>query len=277
VVRVAVCELDGDAGTLDRAWEGLVEHTAVHRPQFVVLPELAFAPWLPATDQVDPEAWRMAADDHLRWLERFDELGAEVVVTSRPIEDGSDRANEGLVWVAGSGIVGTRRKTYLPDEPGFFEATWYGRGPTVFDAVDTPLGRVGVLLCTELWFTERARWYGQAGAGIVAVPRATPAQSLERWEAAARVAAITSGAYVLSANRAGRTATARFGGGSWVIDPEGTVVARTTPGTPVVTVDIDLDQVSQARRSYPRYVDESPVGPGSGSSPEAGSSAASSS
>jgi N-carbamoylputrescine amidase len=236
----------------------VVDHARRHRPQLAVLPELPFAPWLPASDQVDPDAWADAAAAHERWLDRLPELGAEVVVASRPTVVDGRRRNEGFVWMAGVGLVGSRAKTFLPDEEGFHEATWYERGPVRFDPVMTSLGPVGVLLCTELWFPEYARALGRAGVGLLAAPRATPVESQDRWEAVARVDAITAGAYLLTANRRGQAGPATFGGGSWVVDPDGEVLVHTTHGTPAVTVQIDLAVVRAARGSYPRYVDESP-------------------
>jgi N-carbamoylputrescine amidase len=257
-MRVMVCELDADGGALEAGWQRVVDHARRHRPQLAVLPELPFAPWLPATDEVDPDAWADAVAAHDRWLERLPELGAEVVVASRPTIADGRRFNEGVVWVAGEGIVGGRAKTFLPDEAGFHEATWYERGPVRFDPVATPLGQIGVLLCTELWFPEHARAFGQAGVGLLAAPRATPVESLHRWEAVARVDAITAGAYLLTANRSGRAGPATLGGGSWVVDPDGEVLGRTTHATPAVTVEIDPAVARAARSSYPRYVDEAP-------------------
>jgi N-carbamoylputrescine amidase len=261
-MRVMVCELDADGGMLDAGWARVVGHAHRYGPELAVLPELPFAPWLPATDEVDPAAWADAVAAHDRWLERLPELGATVVVASRPTVVDGHRFNEGFVWVAGEGIVGSRTKTFLPDEEGFHEATWYQRGPVRFDPVATPVGQIGVLLCTELWFPEHARALGQAGVGLLAAPRATPFESLHRWEAVARVDAITAGAYLLTANRSGRAGPTRLGGGGWVVDPDGEVLARTTPGTPAVTVEIDLALPRAARSSYPRYVDDSPRGDG---------------
>ena len=83
--------------------------------------------------------------------------------------------------------------------------------------------RLGVLVCTELWFLEHARAYGRAGAHLVVTPRVTPATSHGTWLAGGRTCAVVSGAWSLSSS----SAEPEHGGLGWAIDPEGVVVATT--------------------------------------------------
>jgi N-carbamoylputrescine amidase len=109
-------------------------------------------------------------------------------------------------------------------------------------------------------FNEHARHYGRLGAHVLLVPRAVGAASLERWLVAARMAAIVAGSYVATSNRGGTDDRGQeFGGGGWIIDPGGSLVARTTAHTPVVVHEIDLAWVERARDEYPCYVPERPV------------------
>ncbi|MFP4635225.1 MAG: carbon-nitrogen hydrolase family protein [Nitriliruptoraceae bacterium] len=255
---VGVCQLGGDDAPVERAWARLCDSAATAPSEVLVLPEMCFAPWLAASPRVSATAWDEAVAAHEMWLARLHELGAAVVVTSVPVIDEGRRYNEAVVWVAGQGIVARRRKTFLPDEPGFYEASWYERGPVSFESARTPLATLGVLVCTEVWFGEHARGYGRHGVELLAVPRATPFGSLHRWEAACRVAAINAGAYCLSSNRSGSQGEVTFGGGSWIISPEGEILARTTADAPIATVAVDLEAAATAKRTYPRYVDDSP-------------------
>lgn len=263
-LTVTAGDLDADAGVdaLEGSWAGLVAHVRAHGSQLVVLPEMPFAPWLAASTDVDLDRWDETVALHGVWLDRLDELGAGAVVTTLPVVDGGRRFNEAIVWTRSRGIVGRRRKTFLPDEAGFREASWYDRGPVAFPVVSTPVVDLGVMVCTELWFPEHARQLGRDGARLLAVPRATPAASVGRWEAGARTAASIAGAFLISVNRAGSAQGddgrgPRFDGGSTIIDPEGDVLARTTPTTPFATATLDLDLAEVARSTYPRYVDDS--------------------
>jgi len=260
-VRVTVCQIPNEPAPLAAAWVRLREHLAAEESDLLVLPEMPFSPWLAATRDVDREQWRAAADVHLGWCDRLGELGVEAALGSRPVDHPEPR-NRGFVWTLTGGLADLHDKVYLPDEAGFWEATWYNRGTPDYEiatvvAPDGSRVRVGVLLCTEMWFLEHARSYGRAGAHIIAVPRATPGSTLDKWIAGGRTAAVVSGAYCLSAapyNAPGQGAD--LGGGSWIIDPEGGVLALTTPDEPFATRDIDVDAAEAAKMLYPRYVTE---------------------
>jgi N-carbamoylputrescine amidase len=66
------------------------------------------------------------------------------------------------------------------------------------------------------------------------------------------VAAVRSGAFSLSSNRV--DPTGGCGGGGWIIDPAGEVLAVTSAAEPFATRELDLSQAAAAKDSYPRYV-----------------------
>ena len=71
----------------------------------------------------------------------------------------------------------------------------------------------------------------------------------------AAAAAGVAGAYCLASNRSAVPGDgANLGGLGFICDPEGNVLATTTPDTPFVTADIDLTAADRAKDTYPRYV-----------------------
>lgn len=255
-MRVTVCELSNDPTTLAEQWEALAAHVRAERSDFLLLPEMPFHPWVPAGRQVDPAAWERAVAEHQRWLARLPELGTRMVLTTRPVIDGPGRFNQSVVWDDVEGeLPFPHRKQYLPDEEGFWEASWYSRGGLGSVVAETHGVRIGFAICTELWFLHRARRYGRQGVQLLACPRATPAGTADKWVAGGRVAAVVSGAFCLSSNFSGDAAFGAWGGTGWVIEPEnGTVLATTSPHAPFVTVEIDLRAADAAKSTYPRYV-----------------------
>lgn len=250
-MRVTVCQLRSSPGALERDWAGLVEHVAEQRSELVVLPEMGFAPWFAAERPGPDAAWASSVAAHAAWSARLPELGAAAVGT-RPVDRRAGRRNEAYVATADGSLQPLHDKSFLPDEAGFWEASWYGRGDGGHRVVDVGRLRLGALVCTEMWFLEHARAYGRAGAHAVVTPRVTPAYSLDKWLAGGRTCAVVSGAWSLSSN----SAEPEHGGLGWAIDPEGGVVATTSHEQPWVTVEIDLAAADEAKKNYPRYVPE---------------------
>jgi N-carbamoylputrescine amidase len=257
-MRVTVCELSSERIALEEQWSGLVDHCRRERPSMVLLPEMPFAQWLAASDQVNQGAWMSAVIEHESWRRALLDLVPATIIGTEPIVEAATNYNEGFVWSAVGGRRAVHRKHYLPNEPGFWEASWYERGPKTFEPVDVDGVVIGFLICTEMWFTEHARSYAKAGVDILAAPRATGLASADKWLAGGRAAAVMSGAFCLSSNRSGVDSTGfEWGGHGWVIEPEeGDVLGVTSPDEPFLTVDINLEVAVRAKSTYPRYVEE---------------------
>lgn len=243
--------------TPEDEWTALAGHVATNQSELVVLGEMPFAPWLAASDEVTATAWSDAVAAHDEYLTRLPELGGAAVVGSRPVTIDEVPYNEGFVWSVSAGYVATHHKYYLPDEPGFWEATWYRRSPTMsFRAADVAGNPAGFMICTDMWFTEHARGYARQGVDLLLVPRATEGRTTAKWLAGGRTAAVMAGAYCLSSNRHGLSQGVLFGGTAWIIDPDGNVLVSTNEKDPFATIDIDLSVARSAKNSYPRYVAE---------------------
>ncbi len=254
-MKVTVCELRESPQDLERDWERLVAHVKATASELVVLPEMPFYPWFALKREFDPAVWQAAVQAHEAWQSRLRELSPAIVLGARPINAGEKRLNEGFAWDQASGARAAHIKHYLPDEPGFWEASWYQPGDGRFTPIQLGAVKIGFQICTDLWFFQHARTCGQAGVHIIATPRASEKATVERWLLGGRVAAIVSGAYSLSSNRASSEGwAASLGGQGWVIAPDGQVLGLTSREQPCVTVEIDLQEAERAKQTYPRYV-----------------------
>jgi N-carbamoylputrescine amidase len=253
MVRLTVCELPGpEDPRFETRFEGLLDHAAETRADLVILPELPFAAWLPARDPGGADVaadWAGAVDAHDRWLARLSDLDA-VVVGSRPVVDGA-RYNEAFVHERGE-VRGVHRKGYLPNEPGFLEASWYEAADEPFEPTTAARLEVGLLVCTDLWASHEVRSYGRAGVDLLVNPRVTERRTTEKWLAGARTMGVLAGAYLASSNRTGAAEGVTFGGAGWVTSPDGTVLARTDEDHPFATVEIDPEGAEVAKDTYPR-------------------------
>lgn len=257
-MRVTVCELHNDSTQLEMDWAGLVEHVNSHKSELVLLPEMPFYPWVAWRKKFETEVWQTAIEAHESWVQRFTELPQAIVLGTRPVNKNGKRLNEGFIWNAKNGYHAVHHKYYLPDENCFWEASWYERGNLDFVSFQQRNIKMGMMICTEMWFTEHARAYARDGVHLLVSPRATDISTVDKWLAGGRVAAVMSGAYCISSNRSGIDQNGMaWAGNGWIIEPqEGKVLATTSEDQPFVTFDIDLTVAEQAKFTYPRYVSE---------------------
>jgi N-carbamoylputrescine amidase len=264
-VRVTVCELPHGPRALASAWAGLCEHTSRHRSELVLLPEFALVEAVWEEKAFDQARWEAALSESEAQCERLSELHAEYVVGTRPASIDGRPFNEGYLWSGSGGVTPLRRKFFLPDEPGGWEARWFDRGDPEFPAFRSGALTFGLNICTELWALETYGAYAAQGVQVILSPRATAAATVAKWLAVGVVAAARSGAFSVSSNRVDPTGAC--GGVGWIISPGGQILASTSPEAPFATIDIDLAASAAARVGYPCSVFR---GEGQGASASAG-------
>jgi N-carbamoylputrescine amidase len=257
-LNVTVCQLRCGA-LLDSEWERLLAHAQQEKSDLLLLPEMPFCAWPFGNQWFDPDVWVEVVAAHDLWQERLADVGAAVAY-SRPVTENGRRLNRAALWLPEEEeLILGRAKAFLPDEAGFWEASWYEPGTASFEPSKVTVGSeelcLGYMICTELWFMEHARDFGQAGAHLLLTPRSTEKRTVDKWLAGGRAAAIISGAYSLSSNHyQDEGGPGRPGGLGWVVGPDGEVLALTTPDRPFATVTIDLTRAERAKHTYPRYV-----------------------
>lgn len=249
-MRVTVCELPHEPEDLDAAWAALCEHTRSRRSRLVLLPECAMLEPVWESDQFDAARWSAFETAGSQRIQCLDALGVEHVVGSRPVWMNGRRLNQAYLWSACTGVQPLRSKYFMPQQPGNWEATWFDRGDPEFPCYRAGPASFAINICTELWALETYGTYAAQGVEMVLSPRATSAATASRWVAMGMVAAVRSGAYCLSSNRVDRTGAC--GGGSWIIDPAGRILALTSPTMRCATVEIDLELAAEAKGTYPR-------------------------
>ncbi|MCI0694575.1 carbon-nitrogen hydrolase family protein [candidate division KSB1 bacterium] len=256
-MKLTVCELSDNLDDFQKDWKALAEHVRQQRSDLVLLPEIPACPWFATKAKFDLMVWRRVIWQNRQFLNRLGDLAPAFVLATLPVEQGSLRLNQAFVWGQTLGYQPVHAKTYFPDEPGFFETKWFHPTPRDFTPYQLGETKIGFLICTELMFNEWARHYGRQGVHLVAVPRATEKTSVERWLIALRMAAIVSGAFVISSNHVGvGPSGVNFGGAGAIISPEGEVLGVTSSEQPFITIEVNLEEAEAAKKRYPRYVRE---------------------
>ena len=176
--------------------------------------------------------------------------------------------NSAVLLDAEGQVAGLYRKMHIPDDPSYYEKYYFTPGDLGFRAFDTPMGRIGVLICWDQWYPEGARLTALRGAEILFYPTAIGwhphekqvygAAQHDAWRTIQRSHAIANGVYVAAVNRIGHeqpvpgTAGIEFWGSSFVADPFGQVVAEgSTDREEVLMVEVDPARSEEVRRNWP--------------------------
>jgi len=254
-LHVAFVEWPEGLSAGEAEWRGLKDAVTAARPDILVTNELPFGRWIAEGADFSEDLARLSVHAHEQGLAGLIDLGLRAVISSRPVWNGKRLANEAFALENGVPRP-LHRKQYFPNEPGWFESEWYAGDDSGFGVAEVLGIKVGVLLCTEAMFNERARAYGKQKASLIVIPRASGTDN-ESWKLAGAMASLVSGAYVVSSNRVGRSVGGtEFGGGGFAYAPHGRLLAVTTPASPVQMVELDAEMVVSAQRDYPCYVRE---------------------
>jgi predicted amidohydrolase len=143
------------------------------------------------------------------------------------------------------------------DEKYYFKP---GSGFAVFD---TPLARIGVLICLDRWFPEAWRVLALRGAEVVCVVNASAGDVDVLFVPMMAVSAAQNVVFTVAVNRAGEEEVAgrraRYYGQSCIADPAGNVLAQASRDAPeVLAVSLGTDQVAEVRQRRTMYRDRRP-------------------
>lgn len=254
-------DLEACFRTIDR----VLGEARVCGARLVVLPEGALgghcpspvageqSPAMPVLDPDGPELKRVAA------------LARELTVCVGFAEDGGGVVHTSAACVSGDGVLGLHRK--LGQRGAGDCHSRAGDRPAAFD---TPVGRIGMLVCNDKALPEAARMLALDGADILACLSAWPcsrtstAEQLqdgqwrlsELWD---RARAAENQVVVASANQTGRFGSLRFFGGARIVGPGGDPLAATgtQPGLALARVDV-AGLIARARRAMAQLRDLRP-------------------
>ena len=257
---------DIDAGL--REMERSIAAAAAQGARLVVFPESALGGYLrePMPGEAGPEL-PVALDRDGPEIAALIAMAGDTVVCAGYTEAGTEgRRYASAICVDGSGVLGHHRKVHLPAGERF--AYTQGDG---FAAFDTPVGRIGMLVCYDKLFPEAARALALDGADIIASMAAWP---VCRQRPARRVAqdrqtrhfnvidtarAVENQVVWVSSNQTGTLGPLRFLGNAKIVDPDGVVLAATGANAGMAIAQIDAAAaVRESRMVFAHLADRRP-------------------
>ncbi len=202
-------------------------------------------------------------------IEHFQALAAElgVVIPVSFFERAGQTYYNSIAIVDADGrLLGTYRKSHIPDGPGYEEKFYFRPGNTGFRVWPTRHGTIGVGICWDQWFPEAARAMVLLGAEVLFYPTAIGSEpetpeldTKDPWQRAMVGHAVSNVIPVVAANRVGTEGGQTFYGHSFIADQRGDRVAelgRTDQG--VIVASFDRDELRRNRASFGFFRDRRP-------------------
>ncbi|MBX5327088.1 MAG: carbon-nitrogen hydrolase family protein [Candidatus Bathyarchaeia archaeon] len=123
------------------------------------------------------------------------------------------------------GTLGRCRKMYLPTHSVFEEKRYFRQG---YESVvlDTSIGKIGLIICYDIFFPETARLLRLKGAELIVCISASPSVRRGFFETLTTARAMENTAYLAYVNLVGIEDGLQFWGGSRLIAPSGKIVTQ---------------------------------------------------
>lgn len=224
-VRVAAVQTNPGLRTLDAnldAIERWVRQAADDGARLVAFPECALNGYrYERLEDVRADAQPVPGPATDRLTAVAAELDVHIVLGM--VERDGDRLFNASVLIGPGGVVAQYRKTHLP-----FQAVdrFVEPGDIPFEVVDTPLGRIGMLICFDLRFPEPARCLTLQGVQIIVNLTNLPPPGAPQPAHMFATRAAENRVWLVSASRVGEEGGVPYIGQSAIVSPEGAKLAE---------------------------------------------------
>lgn len=182
-----------------------------------------------------------------------------------------------LAYVEDGKLLGTYRKTHIPDDHYYQEKFYFTPGNTGFKVFDTKYGRIGAGICWDQWFPETSRCLALNGAELIFFPTAIGSEpilnvdSSSHWQRVMMGHAAANIVPVIAANRIGletvepcvengnQSSSLNFYGSSFMSDERGEMLVQASRDKEeILYQEYDLDKIREDRLAWGLFRDRRP-------------------
>ncbi len=209
--------------------EGRIQRAITDKADLIVFPELALTGYF-LKDLVPEVALRTDSPE----IARLRELSRSISIAVGFVEVTDDyRFFNTALYLEDGVILHLHRKVYLPTYGLFDEQRYLARGER-FRAFHTKFGRMGLLICEDMWHLSASYILAMDGATTLICLSSSPGRgvegdtlgSAEAWQRLTSTTAMFLNSRVLYCNRVGFEDGINFWGGSEYVAPSGESLAR---------------------------------------------------
>jgi predicted amidohydrolase len=263
-VRIAVAQCAPALGAIGRNLEMHERWIARAREagaRIIVFPELSLTGYY-----VKDLAGELACSGNDPRLDPIARASGDIDVLAGFIERSPDASlHIASGYWSGGALRHVHRKVYLPTYGIFDDGRYFAAGER-FARFESAAGPAGIAICEDLWHLSVPYLYAAAGATIIFAPSDSPGRGVaeggdlgtaDSCRLMNRFYAQYLTLHLVFANRVGHEDGIGFWGGSEVVAPDGTVLARAAEfAEELLVADIDPALTARERERNPLMRDE---------------------
>ena len=281
MVKVAAIQMQCDKDiniNLNKA-EKMIREAARQQAQIILLPELFEREYFCQQRRYDFYKYATSVNDNKAVklaITLAKELEVVLLISFYEL-DGNNTYNT-LAYIDADGtLLGTYRKTHIPDDHYYQEKFYFTPGNTGFKVFKTRYGTSGAGLCWDQWFCESARALTINGAQLIFYPTAIGSEpilnvdSKDHWQRCMQGHAATNIIPIIAANRIGlekvepsiengnQTSSLLFYGSSFMTDETGAIIKQASRDKEEILLqEYDLEEIDKKRMEWGLFRDRRP-------------------
>ncbi len=227
-IRLALAQLASKRENKEENIEKIIEITVKAKNQnadLVIFPELFLTGYV-VRDQIYELAETVPGPASQR-IERIAKQTGMHIIFGMPELSEKTRATvyNTSVFIGPDGLIGKYRKMYLPNHSVFEEKRHFRPGYKAA-AFDTPIGKIGLCICYDIFFPEVTRLTRLLGSQLIVCISASPAVRRSYFEILTAARALENTAFLAYVNLVGVEDGLQFWGGSRLVGPTGDLIAN---------------------------------------------------
>jgi predicted amidohydrolase len=231
----------------------LLKEAAHNHAELVLFPEIQLYPFFPQYKGKDVRHFGMCINDV--FIKEIQKICADCHIMAAPniylVED--EKYYDATILIGDNGeILLTQKMVHIAQASCFYEQDYYTPANDGFHVIDTPYGRIGIVICFDRHYQESIRTETIMGADLILIPTAnTTDEPMEMFEWEIRVQAFQNSIAIAMCNRVGVEGKMTFSGESLVVSADGNVIKKADSSEKILYADVDLTQSRKIRDGKP--------------------------
>ena len=231
----------------------LLKGAAEAGARLICFPEVQLSPFFPQYENRNADRWVIPADSP--YIHAFCDACRISRIYASPnfyVEEKGRRYDMSLLIDDQGRILGRQKMVHIAQGACFYEQDYYTPSEDGFEVFDTPLGKIGIVVCFDRHYPESVRTSALKGAELILIPTANYKEEpseLFQWEI--KIQAFQNSVNIAMCNRVGLEDAMDFSGESIVSDFNGETLALAGDKEGLLFAEVDPTAATAARAKKP--------------------------